>query len=304
YDLHHGTRSRLEAREAALAVYRILIAPVAAELRAADVHVLVLVPDDVLRYVPFAALTDGSGYLIESYALLVATPATASDVPVNRPWSTAAAFGVSRTPEGHMLLPNVPAELRRVVKSSAADGYGALPGVILLDKEFTRGKAAAVLAEGYPVVHIASHFVFRSGSLQDSYLLLGDGTHLSLDAIKTGALPLNGIGMLTLSACETAVGESEADGREIESFAALAQKRGARNVMATLWEVPDLSTSVLMAKFYGNLTAHHSSSLEYANALRDAQLLLLRGPAGVRKGRSPYADPFFWAPFILLRPLR
>jgi RNA polymerase sigma factor (sigma-70 family) len=51
-----------------------------------------------------------------------------------------------------------------------------------------------------------------------------------------------------------------------------------------------------------------SSPAEYADALREAQLLLLRGAAGgSTQGRpigSPYADPFFWAPYILLQPLR
>jgi CHAT domain-containing protein len=307
YALHHGVRSRQEVRVPAKSLYEVLIAPVADQLRAGGIRVVVLVPDSVLRYVPFAALTDGRNYLVETYALLAGTPASGSGVGPERAWSSAAAFGVSRTPQGQVLLPNVPLELRRIVRHSGEDQYGVLPGVILLDQQFTRDKAAAVLASAPPVVHIASHFVFRSGSLQDSYLLLGDGTHLSLDSIKTGALPLTGVGMLTLSACETAVGEPGADGREIESFAALAQRRGARNVMATLWEVPDLSTSILMAKFYRNLTAHHSSSADYATALREAQLLLLKGPTGasnVPGARSPYADPFFWAPFILLQPLR
>jgi CHAT domain-containing protein/tetratricopeptide (TPR) repeat protein len=309
YDLQHGMRARLESRNAARTVYDLLIAPLAAQLQADGIHVLVLMPDDVLRYVPFAALTDGRRYLIESYALLFATPASEVNTPPGSMWSSAAAFGVSKTPQGRVLLPNVPAELRYIVRESTGNPNGVLPGVILLDAQFTRRNAVTVLGQGYPVVHIASHFVFRSGSLRDSYLLLGDGSQLSLDAISTGALPLRGVGMLTLSACETAVGQTGADGREIESFAALAQRKGARNVMATLWAVPDLSTSVLMAKFYRTLVPQHAQPAQYAGALREAQLLLLHGPSGgstqaPRYTGSPYTDPFFWAPFILLQPLR
>jgi CHAT domain-containing protein len=142
--------------------------------------------------------------------------------------------------------------------------------------------------------------------LADSYLLLGDGTHLTLEVIKTDALPLRGVEMLTLSACDTAVGEADADGREIESFAALAQRQGVRSVLAALWAVPDLSTSVFMARFYASLASDRDSFSLQAEALRDAQLLLLRGPtpgaadARGRPVRSPYADPFFWAAFALL----
>ena len=307
-DLHHRLHSRAGADDAAAALYRRLIAPVAPLLFAGDIRRLVLIPDDVLRYVPFAALYDGQRYLIESYALSVATPAAEHGPSASRrPLAAAAAFGVSRTPDGRLLLPNVPLELRRVVRSSPLDRSGALPGVILLDEAFTRARAAQALSSGYPVVHIASHFVFRPGSLSESYLLLGDGTHLTLEVIKTEALPLRGVEMLTLSACDTAIGELQADGREIESFAALAQRQGVRSVLATLWAVPDLSTSIVMAKFYGQLAGGQDSLAARADALRSAQLLLLKGPflsgagrAGRVAARSPYADPFFWAAFTLL----
>jgi CHAT domain-containing protein/Flp pilus assembly protein TadD len=305
-DLHHRLQSHLSSESAGRLAYAWLIAPLAAELAAGAVHHLIVVPDDVLRYVPFAALQDGHGYLIESYALSVATPGAArSDAtPLARPLRAAAAFGVSRTPDGRILLPNVPIELHRVVRRSPTDHFGALPGIILLDRDFTRDNAARALASSYPVVHIASHFVLRPGSLADSYLLLGDGTHLTLDALKSDALPLRGVEMLTLSACDTAVGELDADGREIESFAALAQRRGARAVLAALWAVPDLSTSVFMARYYASLANGGNSPMARAEALRGAQLLLLRGPGATeaRQARtpSPYADPFFWATFELL----
>jgi CHAT domain-containing protein/Flp pilus assembly protein TadD len=306
-DLHYRMQSRVGAESAAQALFKVLIAPIASDLAATDIHHLVLVPDDVLRYVPFAALHDGRGYLIESYALSLATPAAPrNDAGDAHPLRAAAAFGVSHTPDGRTLLPNVPIELRRVVRRSPTDRYGAFPGIILLDGAFTRASAARALASGYPVVHIASHFVFRPGSLADSYLLLGDGTHLTLEVIKTDALPLRGVEILTLSACNTAVGEADADGREIESFAALAQRQGVRSVLAALWAVPDLSTSVFMARFYASLASGRDSHSSHAEALRDAQLLLLRGPAPDaadargRPVRSPYADPFFWAAFALL----
>jgi len=301
--LHQHLRSRMKVTEPSQALFKLLIAPIKPALSAEDIHQLVLVPDDILRYVPFAALHDGEHYLVELYALSFATPAVAASAgPDSRPLRAAAAFGVSHTPDGKMILPNVPIELHRVVRSSPADRYGALPGVILLDRGFTRASTARVLASGYPVVHIASHFVFRPGSLADSYLLLGDGTHLTLDVIKGAALPLRGVEMLTLSACDTAIGELSADGREIESFAALAQQQGVRSVLAALWAVPDLSTSIVMAKFYGALATGRDSPDARAEALREAQLLLLRGPASADGGtsRSPYADPYFWSAFTLL----
>ncbi len=47
-----------------------------------------------------------------------------------------------------------------------------------------------------------------------------------------------GVDLLTLSACQTA-GEVGSDGKEVESFATLAQNAGASSVMATLWPIAD-----------------------------------------------------------------
>jgi len=68
---HDRKHSRLGAAQA---LVRLLIAPLGPGLAAADIRYRVPVPDDVLRYAPFAALHDGEHYLIESYALAVATP--------------------------------------------------------------------------------------------------------------------------------------------------------------------------------------------------------------------------------------
>ncbi len=55
--------------------------------------------------------------------------------------------------------------------------------------------------------------------------------------------------LLTLSACDTATGSS-ADGREVDGLGMIAQKQGAKAVIATLWAVADESTGRLMAEFY------------------------------------------------------
>jgi tetratricopeptide (TPR) repeat protein len=176
---------------------------------------------------------------------------------------------------------------------------------------------------GQPVLHIASHFRFLPGS-DESFLLLGDGSGLTLRQLRTEMPRLTGVDLLTLSACETAVGGGlKADGREVEGLGVLAQRRGARSVLASLWPVEDASTGDLMAKFYQHRQAQ---GLNKAQALRQAQLALLhggtaptvvsppelRGASAVRTAeppppvadtpdpRRPFAHPFFWAPFILM----
>jgi CHAT domain-containing protein len=176
-----------------------------------------------------------------------------------------------------------------------------------------------------PVVHIASHFRFLPGSDQ-SFLLLGDGGNLTLGQVRTEALPYEAVDLLTLSACETAVGGGHNEyGVEVEGLGVLAQQQGARAVLATLWAVADASTGQLMQQFY---RLRQDGQVNKAEALRRAQLVLLNGAAAptaatpaasadAARGASrpstgtdappfesdpkrPYAHPYFWAPFILM----
>ena len=152
---------------------------------------------------------------------------------------------------------------------------GVLPGRIHLDEAFTDAALRAALHERYPVVHIASHFQLHPGDDTASFLLLGDGSHLPLAQLKTWPQPFQGVELLTLSACNTAVGSPGAEGTEVEGLAVLAQRQGAKAVVATLWAVADTSTQTLMQTFYR--LRESQPGLPKVEALRQAQLALLRG---------------------------
>jgi CHAT domain-containing protein len=174
-------------------------------------------------------------------------------------------------------------------------------------------------------VHIASHFQFQPGNETNSALLLGDGSFLSLAQIKTMPNIFGGVELLTLSACNTATGSSGANGKEVEGFGVLAQRQGAKAVVASLWPVFDTSTKELMQEFYRLREAKGSTTK--IEALRQAQIELLHGTqlattAPPSKDRqivheeakpnaankplfkvdpiAPYAHPYYWAPFILI----
>lgn len=196
---------------------------------------------------------------------------------------------------------------------------------MLSDDEFTLQSFQNNLGKT-AIVHIASHFSLNAGNETDSYLLLGGGENrrFSLDALKKTRL--DNIELLTLSACNTAMTSgANSSGVEIEGFGALAQKQGAKTVLATLWAVADDSTGKLMTRFYGNLETE--AKLGKAEALRKAQIALLKGKIAADKAKStkdrsgifkangesdnkqspfktsneaPFAHPYFWSPFVLI----
>jgi CHAT domain-containing protein len=289
--------------------------------------------DGVLRYVPMSALHDGRQYLVEQYQNVVFTPASQArlkDAPA-RNWD-ALGLGVSKA-HGEKIpaLPGVLDEMRGIIRdesagNTAAPGNqtGVLPGVVKLDEQFTQEAMLTQLRQRRKVVHIASHFQFSPGNETNSALLLGDGTFLSLAQIKSLPNVFGGVDLLTLSACNTASGGSGANGREVEGFGVLAQRQGAKAVVASLWPVADRSTMLLMQEFYRSRETQTGKSK--IAALREAQLKLLRGeitvdttqstsrqitheeaqPGEAKRQlfkldpKSPFAHPYYWAPFILI----
>jgi CHAT domain-containing protein len=301
----------------AQALYRVLVAPIAEDLRQAGAKTLMLSLDDTLRYLPFAALNDGQHYLIEDYSVVMVTEAVRDklDKQPHSEWSVWG-LGITQAGPGYDALPWVAAEL-----NSIAGQKGVLRGKVLLDRAFNEEALRDGIDQAYPVIHIASHFQFTPGSMDDSFLLLGDGSHMTLAQIRT-KLNFNNVDLLTLSACETAVGDDWVShhGVEVEGLGAVAQQAGAKAVIATLWPVADESTARLMMALY---QIHKQPNVDKADSLREAQVDLLKGHAPTPTGEdghrglarnkpepspgnfkpnpnAPFAHPHYWAPFILM----
>jgi CHAT domain-containing protein len=292
---------RRDPRPLAQELYRILIAPIANDLRETRAETLMWSLDGILRYLPVTALHDGEKYMVERYRNTVFTPISTTrlkDQPSAK-WATLG-FGVSKAQPGFEPLAEVPKELRGIIReeNSEQPGEGVLPGKILLDESFTKeGMDAGLRQQKYAVVHIASHFKFEPGNETNSYLLLGDGTRLTLDQVRNAPDYFKGVELLTLSACNTATTGGSANGKEVECFAVLAQRRGAEAVLASLWPVADASTRLLMQKFYQIRDSRPGTPK--AEALRQAQVALLSGEVKAPDGKD-YSHPNFWAPFILM----
>ncbi|HEY6505298.1 MAG TPA: CHAT domain-containing protein [Chitinophagaceae bacterium] len=173
----------------------------------------------------------------------------------------------------------------------------AIGSILKGDKTIYTGNAATermakTSLSGKKYVHFATHGILDHAEYSDSYLKFlsdkdtTDGNNGKLTIDEIGELNIEGCDLVTLSACETAVGKELRPGWQISPANSFIKNR-VRSVVATLWKVDDEATSILMDEFYRQLTKGTGK----ADALRLAQQKLSENPK--------YVHPFFWAPFVL-----
>lgn len=269
--------------------------------------------DGAMRYLPMAALYDGHQYMVERFNNVLFTPESYGHMAPTSSASSAGlrvlAMGLSKSYGGLPALPGVLPELDAVVHDPAApESHGPMDGLLLPNERFTYAALETELGAGssFPVVHIASHFVLEAGSGEEPYLMLGgestgttEGYQLTLSKLEDSTISFHGTHLLTLSACSTAKGDVANDGLEMDSLGMVAQRKDAEAVLATLWDVNDVSTSRIMSDFYARWVKNPADGK--AEALRQAQLALLREPApsSPASHTAGYSHPFYWAPFVL-----
>ena len=278
-------------------------------------------------------------YLVEDYKVVNFTPLSHSieDVPQMSD-ARAIGMGTSRKYDQDLApLKNVEVELDSIISDPAVPkSAGILPGTILLNGQFTR-KTMEEQLKSQAIVHIASHFVLAPGNDDLSFLLLGgkdsdnQGYHFSMaDFEKDNALHVAGTKLFTLSACQTGAANErqvcfavknskveasacEAGGRAnqrengvvMEGMGEAVLEKGAEAVLSSLWKVNDQSTGALMHDFYQRWV-HSAGKLTKSEALREAELDMIHEkvkPAEILSdpnAPTSFADPYFWAPFVLM----
>jgi CHAT domain-containing protein len=139
----------------------------------------------------------------------------------------------------------------------------------------------------YSLIHLATHGEF-GGSSEETFLLTSEG-RLTMDRLERfidlGRFRDTPVELLTLSACQTALG----DVRSALGLGGVAVKAGARSALATLWSVDDEATSLTVRTFY---EAFGRPATDKAGALQRAQARLIQD--------ETFAHPAYWAPFLLI----
>ena len=274
-------RSSREYLASSQRLYSLLVTPYAREVARQGVDTLVFVPDGVLRTIPFAALHDGKGFLVDRWAVAIIPSLTLTDLGKEKlPRQAFLLAGISQANQGFAPLASVDDELQGI--------HALYGGELLLNQGFTAlALRTAIDQRPYAMVHIATHGEFMADSAA-TFILAWDG-RIDMDllekTLRPGRFRKRPIDLLTLSACQSAAGSE----RAALGLAGLALKTGVRSALATLWYVDDSASSALMVEFYRHLSDPARSK---AHALQAAQKGLLAD--------NRYRHPAYWSPFMLI----
>jgi CHAT domain-containing protein len=280
-------------QEPAQQMYDWLIRPFVQDLETARIETLVFIHDGILRSIPMTALYDGKEFLVERYAIANTLSLTLVEPTQLDPRSLRVlGFGLTKASTVPIQiffepLNYVKTELDRITKT--------LPGSKeFLDEAFTIDRLKQELQQNtFPIVHLATHGKFGFDS-QDTFLVTGKQTqnynekltmnqlYQILQTTQQGKLPE----LLTLTACETAVGSD----RDALGIAGISIQAGTKSAIASLWQVDDRATAEVIAQFYQNL----SQEMGRAKALQVAQKSWLQQHSGARN------HPGYWAALTLV----
>ena len=303
-------------------LWGLLVGPIVVRLQTMRVRHVLLIPTSGLQALPLHAAWSSDGgkrrawldYQSITYSPSIFTHRIAAHRALQRTLSSAVVVGVSE-------YINQPVLTHATAEAAVVAG---LLGTTALCNEAATSEVLSARLEQAAYVHLSCHGAFDWLSPMNSALHLSNGTQLSLRDVF-GLRGLHQTRLVTLSACETGIGDPLTSPDENIGLPAGFLQAGASAVVGSLWTVDDRCTALLMERFYRH---HIDDGMSIAAALRAAQLWLKDSTAKEladlykmkiasaepllatqayiahqelsmqwAPSARPYADPFYWAAF-------
>jgi len=308
-------------REASEALRKLVWDPLRAEV--GDAKLALVVPDGVLNLIPFSALPDGKGYLVEHGPVIhvLSSERDLVSAESTHPKTGLVAFGnpsFGQTGDQPLLAglrdAGISCKNPYTVGSRPLPGAAAEVNDIRATWERWNGKEPSTLETGADatrahfldeaprsrVLHVATHAFLLDSSCGDgnpllrSGLVFADDSHPQKPSILTAqqiaSMDLNGVDWAVLSACNTGNGELR-DGEGVLGLERAFRVAGARSVMMSLWSVDDDLTRQFMHELYVERLELHAST---ANAVWNAERKILLA----RRAAGKSTHPWYWAGFV------
>lgn len=139
-------------------------------------------------------------------------------------------------------------------------------------------------ASQYGIIHLSTHA--SSGNFITPANMQFYNNTILLNEMYSISITAN---LVVMSACETGVGK-QYKGEGAMSMARGFQYAGAKNLLFSLWQINDLSTSQIMQSFYKNYNKHESAF--HANHYSKIAYLENEAISNIKK------SPYYWGAFV------
>lgn len=301
-----GSGSVAEYQKQAEALHALLLQE-ALEQIPADTEHLIIVPDGILTYLPFAVLVTPSGqthtrfadlpYLIRAYEIsyapspIIWQSMSTAKVPTKGTVVFAPSFQEEPNDQSTEIAARKTALGPLFFNTEEAQNIHD----ITRSRLFTHSEATIARLQQYlssaDILHFATHAKVDENLPRYSFLAFSGKDalpeQLFLSEIYNLDLKAN---MVVLSACETGLGKLQR-GEGLLSLARGFAYAGAKSIVPSLWAVNDQATASIMTSFYQHLAEGSTKSL----ALQQAQLQYLNA-----QKEDQLAHPFYWGAFTII----
>lgn len=254
---------------------------------------LIIIPEGVLNYLPFEALSNTGkpdGFLVNHYFASYATSVPLWFAQEQRPARSGLRFAAF-TPHYDGIGSHA---------GKRGPGLAALPGAAreasflstLFEGEVHQGDTIVEstfreFAPRYRLLHLAMHAALDEGNGERSHFLFPDSSRLH--TYELYAMKLNA-DLAVLSACNTGQGPI-VRGEGVQSLAKAFVSAGVPSIVMGLWQLPDFSTSRIISGFYTQLSKNDPKHVALTAAKR----------AYLKENQSDEAlsHPYYWAGLVV-----
>lgn len=223
--------------------------------------------------------------------------------------------------QGYSNLPETGREVEEIGKVLGEAQIGNI--VLKTGNEATEADFKRNAPDGYRIIHLATHGYYLAPNQNDSQeknsidaesdalnrcglVMAGANSALrnkarvineniddgTLTGQEIGLLDLRSVDLVSLSACETGLGDLTYDG--VMGLQRGFKKAGAKTLLMSLWKVSDKSASIFMSEFYGAI-GKGKSKVEALVSAREALSIYMD-----EDGNTPFNSPKYLDAFILL----
>lgn len=239
-----------------------------------DVEYIYFLPHKRLHNLPLHALTLKKKPFIERWGVAYAPSISILESTLSRP-----------KPNGSTLVMGYAPPQEKLILAEA-EKVAAYFHVSPILSENAIGSVLREQGQSARLLHLSCHGAFDEEDPLSSGIALADGKFSARDWLQLGLQA----DLVTLSACQTGISKLR-PGDDLVGLMRAVLFAGASSLLTSLWSVDVRSTHDWMLKFYENIWSDGRQKIaNKIDAFKQATLEL----------QNEYADPYFWAPFVLV----